>query len=52
MGDLATWLARVRALPAERRYRLRFRANPHLSWQRSCLRALACFATDLVAVEP
>lgn len=48
---LVGWLAILSDLPPERRYRIRFRANPHILWQRRSLRALSCFATDVVAIE-
>ena len=48
---LVGWLAILGDLPTERRYRIRFRANPHILWQRRSLRALSCFATDVVAIE-
>lgn len=48
---LVAWLGRVQELPLERRYRLRFRHNEQIFWQRRGLRTLACFAVDLVAIE-
>lgn len=48
---LVGWLAILSELPPERRYRIRFRANPHILWQRRSLRALSCFATDVVSIE-
>jgi len=49
---LVTWVAQIQELAPEARYRLRFRANPGISWQKRSLRTLTCFATDLIAVEP
>ena len=46
-----TWLALVQALPAESQYRIHFKSNPNLHWQRRSLAALSCFAVDLVAIE-
>ena len=48
---LVTWLGLVNDLDPEARYKLRFRTNPAVHWQRRSLRTLSCFATDLVEVE-
>jgi len=48
---LVGWLSLVHELPPERRYRIRFKANPLIRWQRRSLGALSCFATDVVAIE-
>ena len=48
---LVGWLSLIQDLPPERRYRIRFHSNPHIRWQRRSLGALACFATDVVAIE-
>lgn len=48
---LVSWLTLVHELPPERRYRIRFQSNPLIRWQRRSLGALACFATDVVALE-
>jgi hypothetical protein len=48
---LVGWLSLVHELPPDRRYRIRFRSNPLIRWQRRSLGALSCFATDVVAIE-
>jgi hypothetical protein len=45
-----TWLQNLLDIPAERRYRIRFVSDPNRHWQARSLRALACFATELVDV--
>ena len=45
-----TWIVALRRLPAEQRYRIHFRANTDLDWQRS-LQAISYFGGDLVSVE-
>ena len=45
-----TWLQHLLDMPAERRYRIRFVSDPKRHWQARSLRALACFATELVEV--
>jgi hypothetical protein len=42
---------RIQESPAEQRYRLRFKSNPDLRWQKRSLHALTCFATELITVE-
>lgn len=46
-----TWLAQVQELAVDKQYRIHFRSNPNLHWQRRSLAALSCFAVDLVAIE-
>ena len=46
-----SWLAQVQELPPEKQYRIHFRSNPNMHWQRRSLAALSCFAVDLVAIE-
>ncbi len=48
---LVGWLTKVNELTADRRYQLRFRANPEIPWQQRSLQTLSCFATDLVVIE-
>jgi hypothetical protein len=45
-----TWLQHLLDLPPERRYLIRFVSDPKRHWQARSLRALACFATELVEV--
>ncbi|HUS65753.1 MAG TPA: hypothetical protein VMZ28_14480 [Kofleriaceae bacterium] len=45
-----TWLQHLLDMPDDRRYRIRFVSNPKRHWQARSLRALACFATELVDV--
>jgi hypothetical protein len=41
----------IMELPASERYRIRFRSNPNLRWQRKSLAALRAYAQDVVGVE-
>jgi hypothetical protein len=50
--SLVTWLGRIQEMPAEVQYRVHFRSNPQMLWQRRSLHALRCLAVDLVTVEP
>jgi anti-anti-sigma factor len=45
------WLAHLRELEAPVQYKVSFRSNPKLLWQRRSLAALSCFAIDLVTIE-
>lgn len=49
--DFVAWLARVMELPPTERYRIRFKSNPKIRWQRASLNALSCFAVDLITLE-
>jgi hypothetical protein len=49
--ELVAWLSTLQALPPNDRYRIRFRSNPTIAWQRRSLSALSCFDTDLVTIE-
>ncbi len=42
------WLERIREMPKEAQYRLRFLLSPVRKWQRTSLLALSCFAPDRV----
>ena len=46
-----TWLSDLLEQPAEQRYRIRFLSDPSKHWQHRSLRALSCFAVDLVTIE-
>ena len=50
--SLVTWLGQIQEMPVERQYRVHFRSNPEMLWQRRSLHALRCLAVDLVTVEP
>ena len=45
------WLAHLRELETPAQYKVCFRSNPKLLWQRRSLAALSCFAIDLVTIE-
>jgi hypothetical protein len=49
--QLFGWLVRLQELPEPDRYRIRFRVNPAIAWQKSSLHTLSCFDTDLIAIE-
>jgi len=44
------WLAEVQALEQAAQYHIHFLTNPTIHWQRRSLRALSCFAADLVRI--
>lgn len=48
---LITWLDDLLEQPVERRYRIRFLSDANKHWQHRSLRALSCFAVDLVSIE-
>jgi len=48
--SLVTWINDVVELPAHARYRINFRSNPELLWQRRSLHVLKTFATERVAL--
>jgi anti-anti-sigma factor len=37
--------------PAARKYKMKFKSNPNLRWQKRSLKALQSYAPDLVAIE-
>ncbi len=45
------WIANVQELEPPDRYRIRFRSNPTLRWQKRSLHSLQCFAADLITVQ-
>ena len=49
--ELVAWLTRLQELAPDDRYRIRFRSNPTILWQKRSLRALSCFDTDIVTIE-
>ncbi|MFN0247570.1 MAG: hypothetical protein ACKV2T_11845 [Kofleriaceae bacterium] len=51
MKLLVMWVADILDVPSDQRYRLRFRPNPEVRWQRRSLVALQCFMTDVVVVD-
>jgi hypothetical protein len=38
-------------LPPTQRYKIRFRSNPNLRWQKKSLQALRSYAPDIVVIE-
>lgn len=46
-----TWLSDLLEQPAEQRYGIRFLSDPSKHWQLRSLRALSCFAVDLVTID-
>lgn len=45
------WISRVEEMPVEARYRIVFLSSKQHGWQRRSLRAVTCFAPDLIRVE-
>jgi len=52
LRSFVSWIQRLRELPRGAQYRVCFRSNSQLPWQRRSMDALKCFATDLISVEP
>lgn len=50
--SFVTWIGEVQDLSADKQYRIHFRSNPVMLWQRRSLHALRCFAVDLITIEP
>jgi hypothetical protein len=46
-----TWIVAVRRLPEDQHYRIRFRSNPALHWQKRSLHAISYFGGELVSVD-
>lgn len=48
--SFVSWISDIQDLPAENQYKIRFRSNPKLHWQKRSLHSLRCFAVDLITV--
>jgi hypothetical protein len=48
---LVSWIGAVQDAPVEQHYKISFLSNPQLHWQKRSLRALSCFAPDLVTIN-
>jgi hypothetical protein len=48
--SFVTWLQNLMELAPERQYRIRFLSDPTKHWQARSLKALSCFAADLVEI--
>ena len=44
------WISNIQELAPVERYRVQFRSNPQLRWQKRSLHSLHCFASDLITV--
>jgi hypothetical protein len=51
MKSFVTWIAALQETAPDAQYKVRFRSNPELRWQRRSLQSLSCFATNLITVE-
>lgn len=51
MKLFVNWISEILDAPEEQRYRLRFRSNPEVRWQRRSLMALQCLTTDVVVLD-
>lgn len=49
--SFVTWIGQVQETTPRERYRIAFRSNPQMHWQRRSLNALRCFALDLITIE-
>jgi len=45
------WIRRIKEMPEERRYKLRFLTSSERKWQRTSLLALTVFAEELVEIQ-
>ena len=45
------WIRRIKEMPEERRYKLRFLTSAERKWQRTSLLALTVFAEELVEIQ-
>jgi hypothetical protein len=48
--SFVSWINDVQQLPEDQRYKVRFRSNPKLHWQKRSLHTLRCFAVELITV--
>ncbi len=51
LKTMVSWIMDVRELPAASQYRICFRSNRDILWQRRSLNALKCFADAIVTIE-
>lgn len=49
--SFVTWVARLQATDTEKQYRVIFKSDPQILWQRRSLHALRYFAMELISVE-
>jgi hypothetical protein len=49
--SLVTWLNAITDLEPGDRYKIRFRSNPQILWQRRSLHVLQTMGTDVISVE-
>jgi hypothetical protein len=52
MKTFVTWIGLDQGLDTDKQYKIHFKSNPDIHWQRRSLHALSRFAADLVTVEP
>ena len=50
LKGLVSWIGTVQDSPIEQHYKICFLSNPQLHWQKRSLRALSCFAPELVTI--
>lgn len=49
--SFVAWIEQVQNLDPSEQYRIQFLSDPNMHWQRRSLKALSCFAADLITVE-
>jgi anti-anti-sigma factor len=49
--SFVAWIEQVQNLDPTEQYRIQFLSDPNMHWQRRSLKALSCFAADLITVE-
>ena len=48
--SFVSWINDVQELDEPQRYKVKFRSNPKLHWQKRSLHSLRCFAVELITV--
>jgi hypothetical protein len=48
---IVSWIAVVQEADASSQYKICFLSNPRLHWQKRSMRAISCFAADLVTIQ-
>lgn len=49
--SFVSWIEQVQNLDSPSQYRIQFVSNPDMHWQRRSLKALSCFAAEIITVS-
>ncbi len=49
--SFVTWINDIQELEERKQYKVKFRSNPKMHWQKRSLHSLRCFAVELISVE-